>query len=293
MRILVLGVSGMLGSVVFSVLSASPKFETFGAARSGSASRYFAGKAKRIEFGLDAENLDALVRLVRQVRPAAIINCIGVVKQLAAAKDPLIAIPINSVLPHRLANLCNLVDARLIHISTDCVFSGKKGNYGENDQPDAEDLYGRSKLLGEVVDDLGAVTLRTSIIGRELATRNGLVEWFLGQEGEVRGFSGAIFSGLPTNELARVIADHVLTRPGLHGLYHVGAEPVSKYDLLQTVRDAYGSEIRIIKDCTVKIDRSLNSSRFRQETGYFPSSWPDLIRQMRDFGASQGILPNV
>ena len=155
-------------------------------------------------------------------------------------------------------------------------------------------IYGRSKLLGEVVEEADAVTLRTSIIGRELTTHNGLIEWFLSQEGEVRGFSEAIFSGLTTDELAKVIADYVLPRPDLHGLYHVSAEPVSKYQLLQIVKSVYGRSTRIGEDPSVKIDRSLDSSRFRKATGYVPPSWPELIRQMHAFEATvEGQSANV
>jgi dTDP-4-dehydrorhamnose reductase len=295
MRVLVLGVSGMLGSVVFRVLSARSDLETFGAGRSSAISRYFpSAHGKRIEWGVDAENADALARLLRRIQPSAMINCVGVVKQLASAKDPLISIPINAILPHRLANLCNLSSTRLIHISTDCVFSGRKGNYREEDEPDAQDLYGRSKLLGEVVEEVDAMTLRTSIIGRELTTRNGLIEWFLSQEGEVRGFSRAVFSGLTTYELAKVIADYVLPRPDLHGLYHVSAEPVSKYELLQIVKSVYGCSTRIGEDPSVKVNRSLDSSRFRKVTGYVPPSWPELIRQMHAFEvAIEGHSTNV
>jgi dTDP-4-dehydrorhamnose reductase len=285
MRVLVLGVSGMLGSAMFRQLSGRGELELFGTARSSSVLRFFKGDhAKRIRAGVNVENLDELVGVFKHSRPAAVINCVGVVKQLAAAKDPLHIIPINAILPHRLAELCGLCGARLIHISTDCVFSGSKGNYREDDQPDADDLYGRSKLLGEVVDDANSITLRTSIIGRELTTRNGLVEWFLNQQGQVRGFSEAIFSGLPTDELAKVIAERVLPRPELHGLYHVAAQPVNKYDLLQIVKTVYGCSTEITKDAAVKIDRSLNSSRFQQATGYVPPSWPELIKQMHAFG---------
>jgi dTDP-4-dehydrorhamnose reductase len=289
MKVLVLGVSGMLGSAMFRVLSARSELETFGTARSGARLHCLTEKnARRIEFGVDAENVDALVEALNRVRPAAVINCVGIVKQLAASKDPLHIIPVNAILPHRLANLCGLCCARLIHLGTDCVFNGRRGDYREEDQPDAEDLYGRSKLLGEVVNRANAVTLRTSIIGRELTTRHGLIEWFLTQKGPVHGFSGAIFSGLTTNELAKVIAEHVLPRPELQGLYHVGAEPISKYDLLGIVKTVYSCSTQIVRDSTVNIDRSLDSNRFRQKTGYVPPSWPVLIEEMHAFGRGAG-----
>jgi dTDP-4-dehydrorhamnose reductase len=193
------------------------------------------------------------------------------------------AIPINSLLPHRLAQLCAIAGSRLLHVSTDCVFSGSKGMYKESEASDAHDLYGQSKYLGEV-DYSHAVTLRTSIIGREFTSAHGLIDWFLSQQGSVRGYTKAIFSGLPTVELARVMHDFVLPNPGLRGLYHVSAEPIDKYTLLQQVAQAYGKAIQIQPDERVAIDRSLDSTRFRAATGYAPPPWPELIVRMRDFG---------
>ncbi len=281
MRIVVLGISGMLGSTAFRLLGGRPDLEVYGTARTGDVRAFFdESRGSRIRSGVDVENLDALVALFRDIRPDVVINCVGVVKQLASAKDPLVAIPLNALLPHRLARLAGLVGARLVHISTDCVFSGRGGTYREGDPPDADDLYGRSKLLGEV-EYPNAITLRTSIIGHELASRNGLVDWFLGQSGTVRGFKQAIFSGLTTDELTRVIADRILPHPELHGLYHVSVDPISKYDLLHHVRDAYRHPVEIEPDDAVVIDRSLNSDRFRAATGYVPPSWPQLIDTMR------------
>lgn len=283
MRILVLGASGMLGNAMFRMMVQGGRHEVFGSARPASVKRFFVSEmADNIITGVDVENIDALARLFSQVRPEVVINCIGLVKQLAEADDPLSALPINALLPHRLARLCELVDARLVHISTDCVFSGRKGNYLETDEADAQDLYGRSKLIGEV-DYPHAVTLRTSIIGHELYSAHSLIGWFLAQQGNVKGFTHAIFSGLPTCELARVIRDKVLPRTDLHGLYHVAAQPISKYDLLEIVNREYGKGLKIEPDCNLKIDRSLNASRFREVTGYVAPAWPDLIAQMRQF----------
>lgn len=283
MRVLVLGASGMLGNAVVRVLAKDPFLQVFGSVRSDSAKRYFAPElACNIVAGIDVENDDALARLFVQVRPEAVVNCIGLVKQLTEAGDPLYALPINALLPHRLALLCDLVGARLVHVSTDCVFSGRIGGYLETDETDAHDLYGRSKLLGEV-DYPHAVTLRTSIIGHELNSAHGLVGWFLAQQGSIRGYTRAFFSGLPTCELARVIRDFVLPKPDLHGLYHVAAERISKYNLLQLVNQEYGRGLKIEPDDQLKIDRSLNSGRFREVTGYVAPPWTQLVAQMRAF----------
>jgi dTDP-4-dehydrorhamnose reductase len=284
MRILILGASGMLGNAMFRMMGQGGHHEVFGSARSASVKRFFASEmADNIITGVDVENTDALVRLFSHVRPEVVINCIGLVKQLAEADDPLSALPINALLPHRLARLCELVCARLVHISTDCVFSGCKGNYLETDEADAQDLYGRSKLIGEV-DYPHAVTLRTSIIGHEINSSHGLISWFLSQQGSIKGFTSAIFSGLPTCELAELIHDRVLINKDLHGLYHVGAQPISKYDLLHLVNREYDKKLVIEPDGNLKIDRSLNVSRFREVTGYVAPAWPDLIAKMREFG---------
>jgi dTDP-4-dehydrorhamnose reductase len=231
---------------------------------------------------VDAGKVASLRRLFDDVKPDVVINCIGVVKQLAGADDPATAIPINAVLPHRLARLCQVHGARLIHISTDCVFSGARGGYTEADAADANDLYGRSKLMGEV-DQPHAVTLRTSIIGHELQSVHGLVGWFSAQTGVVKGFSRAIFSALPTVELARVIQQHVIPRPELHGTYHVGAEAISKYEVLRLVAREYGSRAVLQPDSDLVMDRSLVSERFNQASGYQPPSWPELVRRMHEF----------
>lgn len=283
MRILVLGASGMLGNALIRFLAQDPAHEVFGSARSEGVKAHFGPEiASRIVTGVDVEDPDALARVFAQVRPQAVVNCIGLVKQLAQAEDPLQALPVNALLPHRLARLCELVQARLVHVSTDCVFSGRKGHYVETDEPDAQDLYGRSKLLGEV-DYPHAITLRTSIIGHELTSARGLVNWFLAQQGPVKGYTRAVFSGLPTCELARVICDVVLPQPDLHGLYHVAAEPIAKFDLLQLVNREYGKALQIGPDDALKIDRSLDATRFRSATGYVAPPWPELVARMRAF----------
>lgn len=283
MKVLVLGASGMLGNAILRVLSRTSHYEAWGSVRSGWTTTNVSDElSSRIISGVHAENADGLACIFEQVRPEVVINCIGLVKQRAEADDPLSALPINSILPHRLARLCALVHARLVHISTDCVFSGRKGGYVESDECDAQDLYGRSKLLGEVRYP-HAITLRTSIIGHELNSARGLIGWFLAQEGSIKGYSKAIFSGLPACELARVIGDFVIPRPDLDGLYHVAAEPISKYELLKLVNREYGKGLRIEPDEQLKINRSLNAGRFQQATGYQAPPWPQLISQMRAF----------
>lgn len=283
-RVAVLGASGMLGNAMFRLFGDSAGFEVFGTVRSGGIRQHFPDHLQdRLISGIDITDFDDLVRALGTIQPDVVINCVGVVKQLESAKDPLTTLPINSLLPHRLARLGALTGARIVHVSTDCVFSGHKGNYVEQDLPDATDLYGRSKLLGEL-EQPGTITLRTSIIGRELQGNHSLVDWFLSQNGSVKGYRRAVFSGLPTCELARVVRDYVLPRPTLSGLYHVSAAPIDKLSLLLEIAKQYDHAIDITADDTVTIDRSLDSSRFREATGYAPPAWPDLIESMRAFG---------
>ncbi|MGW8465479.1 dTDP-4-dehydrorhamnose reductase family protein [Pseudomonas sp. CLCA07] len=282
MRVLVLGATGMLGNAVFKVLSSSSALSVIGTVRNAKAIDSFDSKVKgNLISGVDVLDQDSLVDVFERSKPDVVINCIGLIKQLSSAKDPLSVLPINAMLPHRLAKLCALVGSRLVHISTDCVFSGRKGMYKENDVSDAEDLYGKSKYIGEIVDQSHVVTLRTSIIGHELNSQSSLIDWFLSQSGSVKGFSKAVFSGLPTVELARVILDFVIPQPALQGLYHVSAEPIDKLTLLRHVAKIYQKEISIDPDEQLQIDRSLDSSRFRTATGYAPPQWPDLIEAMR------------
>ncbi|MBZ1351038.1 SDR family oxidoreductase [Alcaligenaceae bacterium LF4-65] len=284
MRVLVIGANGMLGNAIFRLLNENSQWEIFGTARSESVKKLFnPALSNRLIFGIDLNQQDSLIDVLSHIRPDVVVNCVGLIKQLADAEDPLQAIPMNALLPHRLARICKLINSRLIHISTDCVFSGAVGNYRESDRPDAQDLYGLSKLLGEVTYS-HAVTLRTSIIGHELQSANGLVGWFLSQEGQCNGYTRAIFSGLPTVVLAQIIRDFVIPNKELSGLYHVASEPISKYELIKLIASVYKKSIDVIPDERVVINRSLNAERFRSETGYAASSWLEMIKRMHAFG---------
>ena len=280
MRILILGVTGMVGNTVFKCLSRETQHQVWGTLRGQNRLQHFSKQAYEYLYtGVDALDHDSLVTVFTDVQPDVVINCVGVVKQFANANDPLIALPINAIFPHRLAKLCSLVNARLIHISSDCVFSGEKGNYSENDFTDAQDMYGKSKALGELSDS-HTVTLRTSTIGYELESNHGLLNWFLSQQEQCKGYTRAVFSGLPTVILAQVIRDEVIPKLGLSGLYQVAAKPISKFDLLLLIADTYNKAIDIVPDETLIIDRSLDASRFQAATGYIAPEWPDMINTM-------------
>jgi dTDP-4-dehydrorhamnose reductase len=277
-RALVLGATGMLGHQLLGVLG--DRYEVHGTARDLERARRFALPAELHAF--DAFAPDGLGPLLDEVRPALVVNAVGLVKQLEDASRPIPAIAINALFPHQLADACAAAGARLVHVSTDCVFSGAlppPGAYTEDDVPDARDLYGRTKLLGEV-DQPGAVTLRTSIIGWELDRASGLLEWFASQDGAtVSGFANAWFSGLTTRALSRVIGEVAAAHPELSGLYHVSAEPISKLDLLERLRDVLGSSAEIRPADEPRINRALDSTRFRAATGIEIPSWPAMLHE--------------
>ena len=279
MRILILGGDGMLGHQLLASLS--PRHDVRVTLRQP-LERYAAFGLfgpQNAYGGVELRTTDALLPVLAAFRPEAVINAVGIVKQRPAADEVVPSLEINALLPHRLALACRDAGARLVHMSTDCVFSGRKGNYVETDPDDADDLYGRTKYLGEVHAP-NCITLRTSIIGRELARKASLLEWFLAQRGSIRGFRKAIFSGFTTLEMARII-EMLLTRfPRASGLYHVSSEPITKYDLLGLIRQRLGLAIDIQPYDDFVCDRSLDSTRFRSEFSYKPPDWPTMVDEL-------------
>lgn len=271
----------MLGHTLFRYLSTDEKLDVYTTVRTA---KDFSGWLptnwmKKVHSDIDVLNSDSLTKVFSSVSPDLVVNCIGVIKQVPKAQDPLATITTNALLPRRLALICSAVGSRLIHVSTDCVFDGMKGGYLEGDIANADDLYGRTKFLGEVAYP-HCVTLRTSIIGHELKGNYGLVEWFLSQEKKVIGFRQAIYSGLPTIELARIIRDYVIPNSKISGLFHISSEPISKYELLKLIKVQYNKNVEIEAEDSFRLDRSLDSTRFRLLTGYIPPAWPDLVRGM-------------
>ena len=280
MKILILGASGMIGSAMFRVLGAYKDFNVWGSIRNKNYLKMFSHQeAKKIVYVEELLKTNLLTKLLLDIKPAVVINCVGLTKHHIGSDDPQISLPINALFPHKLADLSSLIGAKVIHISTDCVFSGEDGPYTEDAKLDAYDIYGKSKYLGELNRD-NTVTLRTSTVGHEYMTEYGLLEWFLAQKKSCKGYSNAFFSGLTNIEFARVVAEYVLKNNEMSGIFHVGGNVINKCDLLKIFSNVYGKNIEIIKDASFEINRSLNSNKFHTKTGYKPGSWEDMVSSM-------------
>jgi dTDP-4-dehydrorhamnose reductase len=279
MRILILGGSGMLGHTLLQTLSPRHDVRVTLLHSLDHYRPWPQFHAANSYDGVDVRSPAALAQALERFRPQAVVNCVGLVKQRNDAEDVLANLEINAVAPHRIAELCRGVGARLIHVSTDCVFSGRKGMYTEQDVADCDDLYGRSKHLGEPSGP-NCLTLRTSFVGRELSRKLGLLEWFLAQRGSINGFRKAIFSGLTAIELSRVIAMLLADFPAASGLYHVSSEAIDKHTLLTLFKDHFRHAVEIVADETFAIDRSLDSSRFRRDFRYRPPAWPAMVTEL-------------
>lgn len=282
MRVLILGGNGMLGHQLWRHFS--NRFETRVTLRDGLSE--FAERdaldMRQAITGIDVRCEDDLLAVFSSFRPDAVVNAVGMVKQRAEAKAALPSLELNAVLPHRLGLYCAAAGARLIHMSTDCVFSGERGGYTEDDESDAGDIYGRTKYLGEITD-AHCVTLRTSIIGLELSRKTGLIEWFLAQRGVINGYRKALYTGFTTQEMARVI-ERILTRhTDLSGLWQVASDPIDKFQLLGSLSKKLGrDDIDIQPDDTFICDRTLIGDRFNAATGYRCPTWDSMLDELAE-----------
>jgi len=279
-RILVLGGDGMLGHQLLKHLSGNHHMCVTLRQDASQYRDYGLFDHENAYFGVDVRIFERLVEVFADFQPDAVINAVGIVKQRSSSKESIPSLELNALLPHKLSLLCKAVGARLIQISTDCVFSGDKGHYVESDVPDATDLYGKSKLLGELTDS-HCVTLRTSIIGLELARKKSLIEWYLAQTGEIKGFQKAIYTGVTTKEMARIIEFVLLNAPDLKGMWHVASKPINKYDLLTLLTEKLGrKDVTLQPDIDFVCDRTLIGDAFINQTGYKIPEWDDMINEL-------------
>ena len=282
LRIIVLGATGMLGHKLWQHLST--RFpNTFATTRKNLDSYRSEGlvNRSRIIDSIDAEDFAVLRGVMRSVKPDFILNCIGITKRRAEADSPSRTIVLNSLFPHRLVEWGKNNSARVINFSTDCVFNGLQGYYDENSTPNATDLYGKTKALGEIQGE-NALTLRSSFIGTELENGSELLEWFLSQKGTVKGFAKAIYSGLTVIELCRVVERILVHHPTTNGLYNISSDPITKFDLLMLIRKKLLLDVEVIPYENEFCDRSLNSTKFRNEFKYSPPTWEAMIEELHE-----------
>lgn len=280
MRILILGGSGMLGHQLFKTLCQNNDVKVTLHHYNDHNNDHQLFSSSNSYCNIDVLDTESLREIMSSYKPEIVLNAIGIIKQREDSKDIVRSLEVNALFPHRLAILCSDFGARLIHFSTDCIFSGKKGNYTETDISDALDLYGKTKFLGEVLG-LNSLTIRSSIIGRELTRHTSLLDWFLNQSGEVNGFTNSIFSGFTTIEMSRIVEKVIFQFPDKSGIYNVSSDPISKFELLSLIKKIHSLDIEIVPYPNFYCDRSLNSSNFRREFSYNPPSWPKMISELK------------
>jgi dTDP-4-dehydrorhamnose reductase len=288
-RVIVLGANGMLGRTLLLRAIQTGAFVVAATSRPGGFDERLlslVNTKKLSTYSLDAIRPDESESIFTSFKPDYIINCIGVIKQREEASAPLHCISVNSLFPHWLVGIASEVNAKLIHISTDCVFSGEKGGYLEDDVSDAKDLYGRTKALGEITDK-NCITLRTSIIGHEVGKRYGLLDWFLSAQGEVKGFKEAFFTGVTTLELSDQIINLMLSSEFVSGLFHVAGQKISKYELLEKIKTTFRKEVKLVPTESEKIDRSLCGDLWTQVSGYEAPSWDKALEDYRHWSTGQ------
>jgi dTDP-4-dehydrorhamnose reductase len=272
-KVIVLGASGMLGHKMLQILS--QRFETYGTIRKTTSEIL---KSYCLYDAVDVNNFSSVLKVFGKVKPDVIVNCIGIVKQLPESNDWNVSHAVNSEFPHKLDIYAQSHDAQLIHFSSDCVFDGTLGLYTERHIPNATDIYGKTKFSGEVPN---ALTLRTSIIGREIDTCHGLLEWFLSKRGmKVQGYTKAVFSGVTTNELSQLVSDIIYNETNFKGLYHVASKPISKFDLLTKINEYVDNKVIIEPIDGEVMNRSLSGYKLERKIGYKSPSWDDMIKDM-------------
>jgi len=276
-KILIFGATGLLGNKLFLDFQSKKKYVTLGTCRKKNINLIPNKLKKNIIILNNLYNISKLISVFKKVKPNIVINCLGIIKQSPKINNKNELMYINGFFPHILSFLCIMNHSRLFHFSTDCVFSGKKGNYNENYIPDAKDLYGLSKINGEI-NNKNSITFRTSIIGRELRNKKSLLEWFLSQKNYVHGFTNVIFSGLPVKEIGYILDKIILSKKKLFGVYHLSSQPISKFNLLILFNARFKKSLNILRNNKICINRSLNSRKLNKAINYRSKNWKKLVK---------------
>ena len=277
MRILILGADGMIGHKIAQSLE---DFELILASRKSISLKSIGIiKGKMVLHNLITDSLDLLLD---STTPDIIINCAGITTRRGVEDNIVNTGLLNSELPHKLDSWANLNSKKLIHFSTDCVFSGNRGNYLDNDFADADDIYGKSKALGEV-DSPNTLTLRCSMIGRELYNFTELFEWLLKNKNKkIEGYSNTFYSGITTVRMGIILNQILKKNLNLSGIYNISSTPISKFDLLIKLSNAFNLNVEVKQNTNNKSNKVLISEKFTEITGIYPPNWDDLISEFKE-----------
>ena len=281
MRIIILGASGLIGHKLLQKLSND--FDVYATLHRSKESYglmpLFSGQ--NIIDEVDVSDFENVSAILHSVNPNVILNCIGITPRKDEINNLYKVIKINSLFPHQLANWAKVNNKRVIHFSTDCVFNGSTGNYTENSLTTAEDVYGRTKALGEI-NYSHTLTIRSSFIGQELFGKTELLDWFLNQEGKrINGFTNTLYSGVSTNFMTHVVKTIILNAPELSGLYQLAPDkPISKYELLCIAKRAFDVNIEIIPENEYVHTPTLNGSKLKDNIKINVPSWKEMMKDL-------------
>ena len=282
-KVLIIGGNGMIGSELLRSLKLFNKNLEVKATLRNKLNHYdiyLIYNNKDCFFKINVFEIDNIKDLIKLYKPNVIINCVGVTKQKINDFSLDKVKYINSNFPHKLYKLCNKESIRLIHLSTDCVFSGNRGEYKFNDIADAKDIYGQTKKEGEIIHD-NSLTIRKSTIGYEMNKPHGLLEWFLCQKNDVLGFKNAIFTGVSTIELSKFISHIICKHQELSGLLHLRGPKIDKYSLLKKIKYFFNLDhINLKVDEKYICDRSLNEDRLLSKLNYSIPCWDTMIKDL-------------
>lgn len=276
MRVLILGADGMIGHKMAQTFAKYPIDLGLNSRYNSKFIRKIFPKASIFEYDLNKKKIE---QLLNYYNPEFIINAVGITIRRGACGDQKTNY-INAILPREIDTWCMSNNKKQIHFSTDCVFSGKKGNYSDFDLTDADDSYGKTKGLGEINSD-NTLTIRSSMIGRELFNNTELLEWVVKHKNQkINGFDNAVYSGVTTLWMSKTVYKIIKNLPKLSGIWNVSSRPISKYELIKKINDQFMLNIDIVRDSSFYSNKSLNSNRFFSETNFEIPNWDDMLSEL-------------